>query len=338
MIKEALLYEASADGKVRCGICRRRCVIEEGERGYCHTRINQGGKLHSLVYGEVASLSINPIEKKPVFHFYPGSCWLSLGTIGCNFRCPGCQNWELSHAEIESGKANFLPPEELVRLAQEHNCLGISWTFNEPTIWFEYTLDGAKLAKEQGLYTNYVTNGYMTPETLDLIAPYLDIFRVDVKGFSQTSYRRLANIADFSGVLETTKRAKEKWGMHVEVVTNVTPGYNDDEEELRGIATWIHQELGEWTPWHVTRFYPHLELSHIEPTPIATLERALEIAHQEGLHYAYLGNIPGHPKENTYCHQCGHLLIERFSFDVLQYKLKGSKCPYCGAKIPGVFA
>lgn len=337
MVKEALLYETVADGRVRCGVCRRRCLIGEGERGYCQTRANSGDKLYSLVYGEVASLSINPIEKKPVFHFYPGSRWLSLGTLGCNFRCPGCQNWELSHAEVGSGGTHFISPEKLVALAKQHNCLGISWTFNEPSIWFEYTLDGAKLAKEQGLYTNYVTNGYMTTEALDLIGPYLDVFRVDVKGFSNEAYHKMANIADFSGILEATKRAKGIWGMHVEVVTNVTPGYNDDEEQLRGIASWICNELGEWTPWHVTRFFPHLKLSHLEPTPIATLERALAIAHQEGLHYVYSGNVLAHPWEDTYCHRCGSLLIQRYGFDVRSYNIEGANCRYCKAEIPGVF-
>ena len=338
MRREALFYDVLAESKARCGVCRRRCVIGDGERGYCQTRINQGGKLFSLIYGEVASLSINPIEKKPVFHFFPGSRWLSLGTLGCNFRCPGCQNWELSHAEVGQGGASFLSAEQLVQLAKQHDCLGISWTFNEPTIWFEYTLDGAQLAKEQGLYTNYVTNGYITPEALDSIGPYLDVFRVDIKGFSDEAYSTLANIGDFTGILESTKRAKEKWGMHVEVVTNVTPGYSDDEEQLRGIASWIRQELGEWTPWHVTRFYPHLKLRHLEPTPIAVLERAVRIAHQEGLHYAYLGNILGHPMENTYCHHCGSLLIQRYGFDVRQYNIEGTKCRYCKARIPGSFA
>jgi pyruvate formate lyase activating enzyme len=186
--------------------------------------MNQRGKLYSLIYGEVASVSINPIEKKPVFHFFPGSRWLSLGTLGCNFRCPGCQNWELSHAEVGQGGTSYLSPEGLVQLARQHHCLGISWTFNEPTIWFEYTLDGAKLAKEQSLYTNYVTNGYITPEALDSVGPYLDVFRVDVKGFSQQAYSKLANIGDFSRVLETTKRAKEKWGMHVDSGNQCDPG------------------------------------------------------------------------------------------------------------------
>ncbi|GAI03422.1 unnamed protein product, partial [marine sediment metagenome] len=177
MIREALLYDKLEGEKVRCNTCPRHCVLGEGQKGFCFTRQNQGGRLFTLIYGEVASRSVNPIEKKPVFHFYPGSRWLSLGALGCNFRCPGCQNWELSHAK--GGAAEYISPQDLVSLAKKYGCLGISWTFNEPTIWLEYTLDGAKLAKEQGLYTNYVTNGYITREALDTIGPYLDVFRVD---------------------------------------------------------------------------------------------------------------------------------------------------------------
>ncbi len=336
---ESLLYKILGGGEVRCGTCLRRCLIREGERGYCGTRVNEGGRLFSLVYGEVSSLSVNPIEKKPVFHFYPGSRWLSLGTLGCNFRCPGCQNWEISHATPGQAFRNtrFIPPAELVDLAQKHGCLGLSWTFNEPTIWLEYTLDGARLARERGLFTNYVTNGYLTPEALDLIGPYLDVFRVDLKGFSKDSYRRIAHLEDFDGILNATRQAKNKWGMWVEVVTNVIPDYNDDEEELRGIARWIRSELGESTPWHVTRFFPHLELSDIEPTPLTTLERARRIGQEEGLQFVYLGNVPGHPGENTYCPTCGEILIQRYVFDITRYNLKEGRCPRCHTPLPGKF-
>jgi pyruvate formate lyase activating enzyme len=335
MVREALLYDKLENQKVRCNTCPRHCVLGEEQKGFCFTRQNQGGRLFTLIYGEVASLSVNPIEKKPVFHFYPGSRWLSLGALGCNFRCPGCQNWELSHSR--GGTANYLSPEELISLAKRYHCLGISWTFNEPTIWLEYTLGGAKLAKEQGLYTNYVTNGYITREALDTIGPYLDVFRMDMKGFSRTSYGRTAHISDFAPILEAAKRAKKEWGMHVELVTNITPGYNDDEEELRGIACWIRDELGAYTPWHITRFFPHLELSHLDPTPIATLERAAEIAREEGLGYVYLGNLPAHRGENTYCHHCGRLVIKRRAFDLLEYNLRKGRCRYCDTPIPGKF-
>ena len=335
MIREAFLYEKLENEKVKCNTCPRHCVLGEGKKGFCFTRQNKGGRLFSLIYGEVASLSINPIEKKPVFHFYPGSRWLSLGALGCNFRCPGCQNWELSHSR--GGPAEYLSPQELVSLAKSHHCLGISWTFNEPTIWLEYTLDGAKLAREQGLFTNYVTNGYITEEALDAIGPYLDVYRADIKGFSRDSYGRMAHISDFAPILKAVSRAKKRWGMHVEVVTNLTPGYNDDEGELRGIASWIREELGADTPWHITRFFPHLNLSHLEPTPLAALERAKQIAGEAGLHYVYLGNLPAGSGEDTCCHRCGRLLVKRQAFDVLEYKLKEGRCCYCSATIPGRF-
>jgi len=338
VLKEAILYDKLPNLRVRCNTCPRHCQLGEGKQGYCFTRQNQQGKLYSLIYGQVASISVNPIEKKPVFHFYPGSRWLSLGSLGCNFRCPGCQNWEISHAKPEGEGTTYISPEECITLAKRYNCLGISWTFNEPTIWLEYTLEGAKLAKEHGLYTNYVTNGYITPEALDLIGPYLDVFRVDIKAFSSASYGSIAHVADFTPILEATKRAQKTWGMWVEVVTNVIPGYNDCEEELRGIGSWIHCELGAHTPWHITRFYPHLKLSHLEPTPITLLEKAREWAFQEGLSYVYLGNVPGNPGEDTYCHRCQRLLIKRHIFNILEHNLKRGCCPYCQAPIPGRFS
>lgn len=336
MKKEAILYEKLEKKRVRCAICQRRCVIRDGSAGWCKTRVNEGGNLYSLIYGEVSSISINPIEKKPVFHFYPGSRWLSIGSIGCNFRCPGCQNWEISHWLDGPMYTEYLPPEELVSRAGSTGCIGISWTFNEPSLWFEYTLDSARLAREEGLYTNYVTNGFITEEAFELIAPFLDVYRVDIKGFSEETYRKTGHIKAFKGILDMTKKAKG-YGMHVECVTNVTPGFNDREEELRGIASWIKNELGPDTPWHVTRFFPYLDLSHIPPTPINLLERGREIGREEGLWYVYLGNVPGHRWENTYCHRCGELLIERYDFEVIQNRIHENRCRKCRTKIPGRF-
>lgn len=336
MEKETYLYEKLDAWKVMCLICQRRCVIPEGKRGWCYTRINRGGKLYSLIYGQVSSLSINPIEKKPVFHFYPGSRWLSLGSLGCNFRCPGCQNWEIAHWKEGTMYSEYLSPEESVTKAKAAGCVGISWTFNEPTLWFEYTLDSAKCAKSRELFTNYVTNGYMTEEALDAIAPFLDVYRVDIKGFSEKTYQRISHIKDYKKILETTKKAKGH-GLHVEIVTNIIPGFNDGEKELRGIAVWINNTLGPETPWHVTRFYPHLELSHLPPTPIDVLERAWLIGKEEGLWYVYVGNVPGHQWENTFCHICGELLIKRYVFDIVLNKIKGGKCTHCGIIIPGRF-
>lgn len=324
---------------MRCNVCRHRCIISPEKRGYCNTRLNRKGTLYTLIYNKVSSISNNPIEKKPLFHFYPGTYYLSLGSLGCNFQCPGCQNWEISHAKImETGRGTReMTPEESVELALNYHCQGISWTFNEPVIWLEYTVEGASLAKKKGLYTVYVTNGYITPEGLEVISPYLDAFRVDIKGFSEETYRRISSVKALSGVLESAKLAKKQYNMHVECITNITPTINDDEDELKRLVKWIRDELGPDTPWHITRFYPCLDLSHLEPTPIAKLEHIRQIGFEAGLHYVYLGNVPGHEGENTYCYNCGELLIERFGFDVLNISIKNSKCPECGSIIFGRF-
>ncbi|KPJ68256.1 hypothetical protein AMJ44_06825 [candidate division WOR-1 bacterium DG_54_3] len=336
---EAILYEKLSNSRVQCHICQRRCVIKDKERGHCRTRINHQGKLHTLIYGLVSTMMISPIEKKPVYHFYPGSAWLSLGSLGCNFRCPGCQNWDIAHSDVkkEINNLRFISPEELIQLAKKNGCLGISWTYNEPTLWFEYTLEGAKLAKRNNLYTNYVTNGFITPEALDLIGPYLDIFRVDLKGFSKDSYKNIANVDDFSEILEVIQRAKKKWKMHVEIVTNIIPGMNDKEEDLKQMASWIGEELGKDTPWHVTRFFPHLKLSHLEPTPISNLEKTREMALRLGLNYVYLGNIWGRKGENTSCPHCGETLIVREGLETKKIQLKNGNCPFCSHPIAGRF-
>ncbi len=284
-------------------------------------------------------MRVSPIEIKPLFHFYPGSKWLSLGSLGCNFMCPGCQNWGISHADIdkEITFTEYISPEKVVQLAIKDNCKGISWTYNEPTLSLEYTLDTAKLAKDQGLLTNYVTNGYITPEAMNLLGPYLDAYRVDLKGFSSHTYKRIANISNFEGILKIIKMAKYKWNMHIEIITNLTPGYNDNEEELHAMARWIADQMGTETPWHITRFFPHFKLSHCDYTSIPALEQARQIGMDKGLKYVYLGNVPGHLAENTYCPQCGKLLIERRNYQILKYNLKGNKCKFCNQTIAGYF-
>jgi pyruvate formate lyase activating enzyme len=336
MEKEAYLYSNLEGNRVRCITCQRRCIIAEEKKGWCRTRINRNSKLYSLTYGEISSLSINPIEKKPVFHFFPGSKWLSAGSVGCNFRCPGCQNWDIAHWEEGPMHAEYISPEDMVSRAKGSHCLGISFTFNEPTLSFEYTLDVSRIAKAQGLYTNYVTNGYITEEAFDMITPYLDVYRVDIKGFSEKTYMKIGHIENFKGILDITEKAKDR-GMHVEVVTNVIPGVNDDETELRGIASWIKKDLGPDTPWHVTRFYPSLELGHLPVTPLSVLERALSIGKEECLRYVYLGNVPGHKGENTYCPACGEMLIERYVFDIIRNKIRNGQCPACKTAVPGRF-
>jgi pyruvate formate lyase activating enzyme len=230
----------------------------------------------------------------------------------------------------------YLSPEGLVSKAKSTGCIGVSFTFNEPVLWFEYTVDAAKLSRAQGLYTNYVTNGFITEEAFDMVAPFLDAYRVDIKGFTEETYTRIGHIKEFKGILEITKKAKE-YGVHVEVVTNIIPGFNDSETELRRIGSWVKNNLGPEVPWHVTRFYPHHELTHLSPMPISKLERAWSIGKEEGLWYVYLGNVPGHGGENTYCHMCSKLLTERYVFDIIKSRIVGNRCPKCNAIIPGMF-
>ncbi len=338
-MKESLLYEKLSGGRVRCDICAVRCVIADGKEGVCRTRVNHGGVLYTLIYNRVSAVHADPIEKKPLYHFFPGTRILSLGTLGCNFRCPGCQNWELSHAgsgQIERGTME-LTAEETLRLMQESGCAGICWTYNDPTIWLEYTLECAALAKRHGFYTAYITNGFTTPEALDLIGPYLDAFRVDLKGYEPATYKKIAGLGRLDRILEASVRAKEKWGMHVECVTNLTPGINDDPAEIRQIARAIRERLGRDTPWHITRFFPYLDLSHLSPTPVSAIERAVGMGREEGLWYVYGGNLPDHPLEDTRCHGCGELLIRRSGFQIIENRLEKDRCPFCGDRVPGRF-
>jgi len=316
-------------------------VVASGKLGYCATRVNRHGRLYTLIYGRVSTWRAAPAEIKPLFHFHPGSRALSLGSVGCNFRCPGCQNWEIAHVQLGSEirealerRTTSISPQEAVRWTLELGCQGLSWTYNEPTLWLEYVLDGAKLAKSKGLYTNVVTNGFMTPQALDLLGPHLDAYRVDLKGFSKRFYRRMAHVEDFAGILEVAKRARHKWKMHVEVITNVVPQHNDDEEQLAAMASWIYRELGPDTPWHVTRFIPHQHLGHLPPTPVKILEWARQLGLEAGLRYVYLGNVPGHPGENTYCPRCQRLLIVRRNYEILTYAIEDGRCPSCREEIP----
>ncbi|MBI4286654.1 MAG: AmmeMemoRadiSam system radical SAM enzyme [Chloroflexi bacterium] len=334
-MREALLYEKLPGSRVRCHVCQWYCHIAPGKAGVCKMYHNREGVLFSMNYAQVSSMAIDPIEKKPLFHFYPGTQVFSLGGWGCNFHCQGCQNWEIACPvgdEPWRGSQEILPEKAIALTKQEH-CAGIAWTYNEPTMWFEYTLDSAKLAKQQGLYTVYVTNGYLSPEAMDTIGPYLDAWRVDVKGFSDAFYQKIARIARWRGILDVAKRARDKWHMHVEVVTNIIPTLNDDDAQLEGIARWIHDDLGELTPWHVTRFHPDRLMMEYPATPIATLEHALDIAHRAGLKFVYTGNVPGHKSENTTCYACGRTIVERFGYSTRLVGLKGTQCKFCGAEL-----
>ena len=332
---EAMLYKKLPDSRVRCSTCQWRCTINPDKSGVCRMYQNRSGVLYNQNYAKASSVAADPIEKKPLFHFYPGSLAFSIGGWGCNFHCQHCQNWEISCPPDNEPwhRSQDIPPQMAIDLTRRYHCQGIAWTYNEPTIWFEYTFDSAKLAKENGLYTVYVTNGYITPEALDTIGPYLDAWRVDIKGFTDAFYRDLARIRNWRGILDVAKRAKDKWQMHVEVITNVIPTMNDDDAQLEGIARWIKDELGELTPWHVTRFIPHHHLMHLPATPIATLEHAYDIGRKAGLKFIYAGNVPGHQSENTVCYSCGKLVVRRFGYEAEIVGLDGSKCKFCGAEL-----
>jgi len=331
-MKEALLYKQLEKSRVSCEVCPRNCVVAPGRLGLCKARQNIDGKLYTLIYSLCSSIAADPIEKKPVFHFCPGSIVLSLGTLGCNLRCKHCQNWQIAHADaLKDGKGlEVVEPFKLIELAKKTSSKGVAWTYNEPTIWLEYVVEGAKLCKENDLYTVAVTNGYITEKALDLIGPYLDVFRVDIKGFTSEAYFKIAKVKDFTPILIATKRAKFKWNCHVEVVTNIIPTVNDDAEQLRQIARWIVSELGPETPWHVTRFMPYLEFSHLPPTPLDKIVEAREIGMTSGLKFVYIGNVPGNEGENTICPNCGQVAVRRQGFYVSSYKVKNGRCANCG--------
>lgn len=333
---EGLLYDRLDGQRVRCNVCLWRCVINPGKIGVCGVRQNINGSVVPLNYARVGSLAADPIEKKPLFHFFPGSSVFSFGTIGCNFHCAHCQNWEIACANEPHRllkELREIPPGEAVRVAKNRRCSGLAWTYNEPVIWLEYALDTARLAHENGLYTVFVTNGYATPEALDLLGPHLDAWRVDVKGFTDRLYRQIARVSHWRGILDTAERALHKWNMHIEVVTNIIPTMNDDEGQLADIAVWIREKLGELTPWHVTRFFPYHNMTHLPPTPLATLEKAYEIGVKAGLRFVYLGNVPGNAHEDTVCYKCSKTIVERSGYLTRPLGVKDGKCLFCGADL-----
>jgi pyruvate formate lyase activating enzyme len=345
----ASLYSKLENRRAQCRVCLRRCMIPAGALGWCKTRLNKGGKIFSLTYGRVSSIMVSQAEVKPIFHYLPGSMWLSVGSVGCNFACPGCQNWETAHGTPDTKgsyciegddrkiEAEYLSPEVLIEIAHRERVDGLSFTYNEPTLWVEYAQRAMTLAKEAGLSTSWVTNGYLTSDALDYIGQSLDVFRVDIKGFSEKTYRKIGGIVDYRDILEAVRRAKLKWGMHVEVVTNVIPGVNDDRRELTNLVGWIIRELGADTPWHITRFSPHHQWADYPSSPIEALEDIYRMAKEEGLRYPYLGNVSGHPYQNTTCAACGELLIDRRTEGSVVVTLAGASCPACGAGIPGHF-
>ena len=336
MIREAMLWEPVEGGKVQCRLCAHRCVVAPGKQGICGVRENRDGNLRTLVYGEVVAAHVDPIEKKPLYHFFPGSKALSVATAGCNFRCGFCQNWQISQASRRKGggiAGEPFAPEDIVRAALDQGCRSISYTYTEPTIFFEYAFDTAKQAGEAGLLNNFVTNGYMTAEALETIRPYLAAANVDLKAFKDETYRTVCG-GRLEPVLETI-RLMRRLGIWVEVTTLVVPGLNDGTEEITGIARFI-ASVDPDIPWHLSRFHPDYEYTQAPPTPVATLRAAAEAGRREGLRYIYIGNVPGE-SEDTLCRTCGLVLIRRRGFSVVGNALRDSSCPSCGAVLAGLF-
>jgi pyruvate formate lyase activating enzyme len=337
MIREAMLWDPMGEETVACRLCAHRCVIKPGRRGVCAVRENRDGRLVTLVYGEVIAAHVDPIEKKPLYHFFPGSTALSVATPGCNFRCGFCQNWQISQSpRRKDGRiaGEPFPPEAVVRAAVDEGCRSISYTYTEPTIFFEYAHDTARLARSAGLANNFVTNGYMTAEALEAVRPALDAANVDLKAFRDETYKEVCG-ARLEPVLDSIRRMKAL-GIWVEVTTLVVPGLNDGTEELEAIAGFI-ASVDPDIPWHVSRFHPDYEYTDAPATPVSTLRAAAEAGRRQGLRYIYVGNVPGE-SEDTSCRVCGAVLIRRRGFAVIANLLVDSRCPTCGTVLPGRFS
>jgi pyruvate formate lyase activating enzyme len=333
-MKEALFYRTE-NNDVRCFLCPHNCKIPPGRRGLCGVRENKDGKLYSLVYGKIIAEHVDPIEKKPLFHFLPGSPSYSIATVGCNLSCRNCQNWEISQVDKNSQiTGRDTNPEEIVKNTINTGCKSIAYTYTEPTIFYEFAYDCATLANAKGIKNVFVTNGYINNEPLEKISHLLDACNVDLKSLKDKTYKKI-----YGGRLDPVKNSiklMKKLKIWIEITTLVIPTVNDSLEELKDIAHFI-KDLGEETPWHISAFYPNHLMRDTPPTPVSTLKKARETGINEGLRYIYTGNIPGDEGESTYCYNCKNLLIERYGFSVVKNEVKDNKCPYCNAKIDGIF-
>jgi pyruvate formate lyase activating enzyme len=334
-IAEAKFYEKLPYKKIKCKLCPRECVIDDRERGYCGVRENRGGTYYTLVHSRVCAVHVDPIEKKPFFHFRPGTLAFSVATAGCNVNCKMCQNWEISQVRPEQVRSNYLPPKELARLAQQNRCTSIAYTYSEPVIFYEYMAEAAEAGHALGVKSAVVTGGYIQPEPLKDLCRRVDAIKVDLKAFSPKFYKDVVN-GEIKPVLDALVMMR-KHGMWTEIVYLVVPTLNDSDKEFQSLARWVKAELGVDVPVHFSRFHPEYLLKNLPPTPLQTLERAKAASDAEGLHYVYLGNVPGHPAENTYCPQCKKVVVERTGFDVRGMHIRKGKCRYCQQSIAGVW-
>lgn len=335
-VKEAMHYKKLEDDRVECELCPRKCIIADMERGYCGVRENRGGTYYTLVHSRVCALNVDPVEKKPLFHYLSGSKAYSLATAGCNVECKFCQNWQISQYRPEQVESIKLTPEEVVRDAKMRGSKTVAFTYSEPVVFYEYMLDIAQRSKEQGLGSVMISNGFIQEKPLTELCKYLSAVKIDLKGFTEKFYQEICT-GELKPVLNTLTTLK-KIGIWFEIVMLIIPTLNDGEKELRDLCAWVKEHLGACVPIHFTRFHPTYKIKNLPPTPVKTLQMAREIALDTGLHFPYVGNVPGHEGENTYCPHCQKILIRRAGFSILENHLKDGKCKDCDRLIPGVWA
>jgi len=334
-ITEARFYEKLPNKKVKCKLCPRECKVGDRERGYCGVRENRGGTYYTLVHSRVCAAHVDPVEKKPLFHYLPGSLAFSLATAGCNVNCKFCQNWDISQARPEQIPAEYVPPKRVAELAAQWRCPTIAYTYSEPVVFSEFLMDAADAGHEAGIRSVVVSNGYIQDEALRAAYGKMDAVKIDLKSFSDSYYQKIVT-GELKPVLETlvTLRKMGKW---TEIVYLVVPTLNDSDAEFGGLARWVKENLGTDVPLHFTQFHPEYLLKNLPITPVPTLERARDMALAEGLHFVYIGNVPGHPAENTYCPRCKRVLVERAGFEIRQMVIRNGACPNCKQVIPGVW-
>jgi len=331
----ARFWQRLDDNRVLCQLCPHNCTIPKGERGLCRVRENFGGTLYTLVYGKPAAIGVGPIEKAPFHHFHPGHKRRTIATVGCNMRCLQCQNWHISQRSVEEMGYLLISPHEMIEGVIKAGLTSVSFTYTEPTIFFEYMYDIARLAKENGLKTNLVTNGFISPEPLRALLNHIDAVRVDLKSFTEQFYRKVSR-ASLNPVLNTLKIIQQE-GVHLEIINLIIPTLNDCPDGIRKMCEWIQANLGSDVPLHFNRFFPAFRLTDLPPTPVETLEMALSIAYDVGLRFVYIGNYPGHRYGNTFCPSCDEKLIHRVGISMITNNIVGGKCKFCGEYIPGVW-
>ena len=332
-LKEVRFYTRLEDGRIQCEICPRRCRIADQERGYCGNKENRGGKYYTLVHSRPCAVHMDPIEKKPLFHVLPASAAFSIATAGCNIECHFCQNWQIAQFRPEQVRSNWLPPKELVEQAKRNGCKTIAYTYSEPVTFYDYMLDTAIEGEKQDIGSVVITNGYINEEPLRTLCEHVMAVKVDLKAFTESFYKDICH-GELKPVKETLVRLVQ-WGIWTEVVVLIVPTLNDDPSEIREMARWIHGDLSPTVPVHFTRFHPYYKIKDLPPTPTATLERCHKIAKEEGLKFVYIGNVPGHPAENTHCPKCKEVVVGRVGFRITSMNLNEGHCGNCGQEIPG---